>query len=52
MRHTFSRKRWSAVDTTRAPEAPEPAGILFEIGGQFALFLAIALLACLMFGVP
>ncbi len=52
MHRTFLRKRWSALDTTRVPEAPEPGTILQEIGSQLALFLAIALLACLMFGVP
>ncbi len=52
MHRTFLRKRWSALDTTRVPEAPEPGTILQEIGSQLALFLAIALLAYLVFGVP
>ena len=49
MRDASSRKRWAAFD---GAQAPEPGSILQEIGSHLVLCLSIALIACLVFGVP
>jgi hypothetical protein len=52
MHDAFSRKRWPALEATEPTDVPRPGSILQEIGIQLALCLAIALLACVVFGVP